>query len=81
MREIDIMYEIVGSYRHTVDLDEYEEDILDRYGKPWDELTEDERLEFAYNLGIELLQTAEAESDYSLGTVEGYEDGDEDFWL
>ena len=81
MKEINIVYSLAGSYRYPVDLDEYEEDILDTYGKPWEELTKGEKLEFVYELGIELFETAEAESDYPLEAVESYEDGDEDFYF
>ena len=76
MASVDIKYAIVGSYSYRVDLDEYTDDILDEYGKPWEELTDDEKDEFMYELGNELYQTAEAESDYSLGEIESWEDED-----
>jgi hypothetical protein len=71
---VDILYEVVGSYPHTVDLDEYEDDILEKYGKPWEELSDSEKDEFIYDLGHELYQVAESESEYSLGQVESWED-------
>lgn len=74
MASVDIKYAIVGSYNYTVDLDEYADDILDKYGKPWEELTDDEKDEFMLELGYELHQTAEAESDYSLAEVECWQD-------
>lgn len=46
MKEINILYRIASSYSYPVDLDEYEQDILDRYEKTWDELTKDEGEEF-----------------------------------
>ena len=72
--EVDILYEVVGSYPFTVDLDEYEDDILDEYGKPWEELSDSEKDEFLLELGYRLYQTAECESDYSLGQIEGWND-------
>ena len=71
---VNILYEVVGSYSFTVDLDEYEDDILDRYGKPWEDLLDWEKDDFMYDLGHELYQTAEAESEYSLGQIESWED-------
>lgn len=72
--EVDILYEVVGSYPFTVDLDEYEDEILDEYGKPWEELSDSEKDEFLLELGYRLYQTAEYESDYSLGQIEGWND-------
>lgn len=74
MAKVDIRYDIVGSYSYTVDLDEYADDILDEYGKPWEELSDDEKDEFMYGLGNELCQTAEAECDYSLGEIWSWND-------
>ena len=76
MAIVNIKYAIVGSYCYTVDLDEYADDILDGYGKPWEELSDDEKDEFMLGLGYELHQTADVESDYSLGEVESWEDED-----
>ena len=73
MASVDILYEVIGSFPYTVDLDKYEDDILDRYGKPWEELSDSEKDDFIYDLGYELYQTAEAESDYSLGEVESWQ--------
>ena len=72
--KIDILYDVVGSYPFTVDLDEYEDDILDKYGRPWEELSDSEKDDFIYDLSYELYQTAEAESEYSLGQVDGWND-------
>lgn len=74
--KVDILYEVVGSYPLEVDLDGYEDDILDEYGKPWEELSDDEKDEFLYDLGHELYQRAESESEYSLGSIEGWDDED-----
>jgi len=71
---VDILYEVVGSYPHTVDLDEYEDEIFEKYEKPWEELSDNEKDEFLYDLGHELYQVAESESEYSLGKIEGWED-------
>jgi hypothetical protein len=81
--EVEILYEIVGSYHHTVNLDEYADDILDEYGKPWEELSDDEKNEFMLELGHQLYHTAEAESDYSLGAVEAWvaEDNTENWFI
>ena len=76
MASVNIRYSIVGSYCYTVDLDEYADDILDEYEKPWEELSDDEKDEFMLELGYQLYQTAEAESEYSLGEVESWEDED-----
>lgn len=81
MKEINIMYRIASSYSYPVDLDEYKQDILDRYEKPWGELTKDEKDEFIYDLGIELAETVEEESDRAIETVDGYEDGGKLFFI
>lgn len=74
MASVNISYAIVGSYSYTVDLDEYADDILNEYEKPWEELSDDEKDEFMLELGYQLYQTAEAESEYSLAEVESWED-------
>jgi hypothetical protein len=72
--KVDILYEVVGSYPFEVDLDEYEDDILDEYEKPWEELSDSEKDEFLCNLGYDLYNAAESESYYSLGQIEGWND-------
>lgn len=72
--KVDILYEVVGNFPLEVDLDEYEDDILDRYEKPWEELSDSEKDEFILDLAYELYQTAECESDYSIGGIDGWDD-------
>lgn len=71
--KINLMYDIVGTYPYTIDLEDYFNE--DDYGKPWEELTEDEKNEFLFDLGCQLQLAAERElSDWSLGDMEDWEE-------
>ena len=71
--KISLMYEIVGSYPYTIELEDYFDE--EEYGKPWEELTEDEKNEFLFDLGCKLQLAAERElSDWSLGDMEDWEE-------
>ena len=72
--KINLMYDIVGSYPYTIDLEDYFDE--EEYGKPWEELTEEEKNTFLFDLGGQLRVAAEREfSDWSLGDMEDWEEG------
>ena len=72
--KINLMYDIVGSYPYTIDLEDYFSE--EEYGKPWEELTEEEKNTFLFDLGGQLRVAAEREfSDWSLGDMEDWEEG------
>ena len=71
--KINLMYDIVGSYPYEIELEDYFDE--EEYGKPWEELTEDEKNEFLFDLGCQLQPAAEKElSDWSLGEMEDWEE-------
>lgn len=73
--KISLMYEIIGSYPYTIDLEDYFDE--EEYGKPWEELTEIEKEGFLYDLSHQLHCDAEREfSDWSLGDMEYWEEED-----
>lgn len=70
---ISLMYDIIGSYPYTIDLEDYFDE--DEYGKPWEELTKEEKDDFLYDLSCQLHPYAERElSDWSLGDMESWEE-------
>lgn len=71
--KINLMYDIVGTYPYTIDLEDYFDE--EEYGKPWEELTEIEKESFLYDLGHQLHYDAERElGDWSLGEMEDWEE-------
>lgn len=67
------MYGIVGSYPYTIDLEDYFDE--EKYGKSWEELTEEEKSDFLFDLGNQLQEAAEREfSDWSLSSMEDWEE-------
>ena len=78
--KINLLYSIITDYRYTIDVDEYFDE--EEYGKPWEELTEDEKADFLYEIGIDLMSTAENDcSEYSLGEYIGFEDDEDCHYL
>jgi hypothetical protein len=70
--KITLMYDIIGTYPYEIDLENYFDE--EEYGKPWEELTEEEKDEFLYDLGSKLQYEAEREfGDWSLGEMEDWE--------
>ena len=77
MKKITLMYDIVGSYPYEIDLEDYFDE--EEYGKPWEELTDEEKDNFLYKLGYELQYKAEKEfGDWNLGEMEDWEEEEED---
>lgn len=71
--KISLIYNIVGSYPYEIELYDYFDE--EEYGKPWEELTDDEKNEFLYDLGVKLQYQAEREfADWSLGEMEDWEE-------
>ena len=71
--KITLMYDIVGSYPYTIDLEDYFDE--EEYGKPWEELTDEEKDEFLFDLGIDLQYDAERElGEWSLGEMEDWKE-------
>lgn len=71
--KINLMYDIVGSYPYGIDLEDYFNE--EEYGKPWEELTEEEKDKFLFDLGDKLQYDAEREfGDWSLGEMEDWEE-------
>lgn len=71
--KINLMYDIVGTYPYEIDLEDYFDE--EEYGKPWEELTEEEKDEFLFDLGSKLQYKAEREfGDWSLGEMEDWEE-------
>ena len=70
--KINLMYDIIGCYPYEIDLEDYFNE--EEYGKPWEELTEEEKDEFLFDLGSDLQLEAEKEfSEWSLGEMEDWE--------
>jgi hypothetical protein len=75
--KINLMYDIVGSYPYEIDLEDYVDE--EEYGKPWEELTVEEKNIFLFDLGSKLQNEAEREfGDWSLGEMEDWEEEEED---
>lgn len=71
--KITLMYDIIGSYPYEINLEDYFDEK--EYGKPWEELTKEEKDEFLFDLGIDLRYEAEKElGDWSLGEMEDWEE-------
>ena len=71
--KINLMYGIVGSYPYTIDLENYFDE--EKYGKSWEELTEEEKSDFLFDLGNQLQGDAEREfSEWSLSSMEDWEE-------
>ena len=71
--KINLMYDIVGSYPYEIELEDYFDE--EEYGKPWKELTKEEKDKFLYDLGMNLQHQAEREfNDWSLGDMEDWEE-------
>ncbi len=67
------MYDIIGSYPYEIELEDYFDE--EEYGKPWEELTKEEKDKFLYSLGDELHREAERDfGDWSLGEMEYWEE-------
>lgn len=67
--KIDLLYDIIGSYSYTIDLEDY----IDK--DEWEEMTDEEQSAFVFDLGERLRQEAERDCyDYSLGEMEDWEE-------
>lgn len=70
---VSLFYDIVGSYPYEIETEEYFDE--EEYGKPWEELTHEEKDDFLRDLGAELQHEAEREfGDWSLGDMEDWEE-------
>ncbi len=71
--KITLMYNIIGNYPYEINLEDYFDE--EEYGKPWEELTKEEKDEFLFDLGLDLHYDAEREfSDWNLGEMEDWEE-------
>lgn len=71
MARIEIGYDVVGTYYHSIDTDDYlcDEDT------PWEEMTEEEKENFVREVAIDVSWEAERDIDeYSLGSLCSWED-------
>ena len=75
MASIHIGYDIIGTEYVDVDLDDWTDEIQDEYGRPWDELTDEEKHNFVYNFMVpEYQDEAERQCDYSIGDCFSWQD-------
>ena len=70
MARIEIRYDVVGTYYHSIDTDDYlwDEDT------PWEEMTDEEKEDFVREVALDVSWEAERDSDYSLGSLCSWED-------
>jgi hypothetical protein len=64
MAQIEIGYDVVGTYYHTIDTDDY----LDEDEIKWEDMTDEEKENFVKEVALDASWEAERDSDYSLGS-------------